>query len=598
MALDFPETPAMPRRLGAFPLSGIALLVGLLLHAGDASTQETSTPEFLQISTLSGSRGGALVSSINSDPRTFNRLLAHDLHSSIVAELISADLVHVDRATLKLEPALASRWDTSADGRTFTLHLRRGLRFSDGAPMTADDVLFSLQLAQDPKVPTWAGDLLRVDGTFPTVARVDSHTVRITFPRATGTGLRVLDSLAILPKHRLESAYREGKLGSAWSPATNPADLAGMGPFRVRQFQPGVKLVFERNPHYWRKDKAGQILPYVDSLTLLVIPDRGAEALRFQTGETDVLNSLDPESFTGLKRAETRGGFKVHDVGPALDYDFLSFNLNPGKNAAGKPYVDAEKRALFEKTAFRRAISHAINRPGIARSVLLGLGAPQYGPVSPGNREWYRPPSSPPDFNPARAREILASLGLKDGDKNGTLDLAPGKDLEITLLTTRGYQRRERTAEILRDDLSKVGIRLLTQAIDVRELVQRITTSFDYELFLFGFTPTDPEPDSLTDVWLSSGTNHFWHPSQARPARPWESEMDTLISRLVRSTVDGERKKLFAQFQEIWVKEMPTIPTVSRNILCAWKTRVTNVRPSVRMPHLTWNAEELSLAPR
>src|SRR2546425_4033622 len=588
----------MLQRARALPLWSTLVLLGALFYRDPGTAQDAASAEFLALPALAGTRGGSLVSSINGDPRTFNHLLAHEILSTTVSDLISADLVHVDRATLKLEPALARDWEVSQDRRSYTLHLRRGLRFSDGAPFGADDVLFSFQVVADPRVPSSSGDQLRVDGVFPALAGVDSHTVRVTFPRPTGAGLRVLDSVVILPRHRLEKPYREGRLPSAWGPETSPSEIAGMGPFRLREYQPGVKIVLERNPYYWKKDKSGQVLPYLDTVTLLIIPDRTAEALRFQTGDTDVLNSIDPESFAALKRAEAGGKFTIHDLGPGLDYDFIAFNLNPGRGASGKPHVDPRKQALFEKQQFRRAVSHALNRAGIARTVLLGLGAPQYGPVTPGNKGWYHPSPDPPEYNPARARERLASLGLRDADGNGVLDLAPGRDLEITLLTTRGTARHERTAEIVKDNLSKVGVRVVTQSVDLRDLVQRVTASFDYEAFLMGFTPTDPEPDALTDVWYSGGSDHFWHPGQPRPARAWEAEIDRLVSQLVRSTDGTERRKLFAEVQGIWVREMPIIPTVSRNILAAWKTKVSNIRPSVRQPHLIWNAEELWLAGR
>ena len=575
---------------GAFP-GACLLLLGLIVPPCNAA--QSTTPEFLQHAHLSGKRGGNLVASINSDPQTFNRLLTSHRDSTIIAERLAADLVHLNRVTYQLEPSLASSWDLSQDGRTYTLHLRKGLRFSDGAPLTADDVLFSFQVALDPKNASNFSQLLRVDGAPAAITKADAHTVRITFPRPIGTGLRALASLSILPKHRLQKPYQDGNLLTAWGPAVSPQEVVGLGPFRLKEYQPGAKIVLERNPHYWKKDKSGQTLPYLDTLTFLIIPDRNAEALRFQAGELDLLDTVDAENFAGMRRRS--GGFTIQDLGPGLEAEFFWFNLNRGSNKAGKPYVDPEKRALFEKAEFRRAVSTAIDRQGMARSILLGLGAPQYGPVSPGNKLWHHPQLPPTSFDTNRAKDMLLKLGLRDRNGDGVLEFGAGRPLEILLLTTRGNLRREKTAQIIKDNLSKIGIRVETQALDMRELYPRVVQSFDYEAILFGFMPTDVEPDLLTDLWFSHGSNHFWHPKQAKPHTSWEAEIDALTSRLVRSLDPAARRKMFHEIQEIWVREMPAVFTVSRHVLAGWKSKVGNVRPSILPSGLLWNADELTV---
>lgn len=575
---------------GAFP-GACLLLLGLIVPPCNAA--QSTTPEFLQHANLSGTRGGNLVASINSDPRTFNRLLSSHKDSTIITERLAADLVHLNRVTYQLEPSLASSWDLSKDGRTYTLHLRKGLRFSDGAPLTSDDVLFSLQVALDLKNASPFYEQLRVDGTPPAIAKDDAHTVRITFPRPVGTGLRALASMSILPKHRLQKPYQEGNLSTAWGPSVSPQEVVGMGPFRLKEYQVGAKIILERNPHYWKKDKSGQTLPYLDTLTFLIIPDRNAEALRFQAGEVDLLDTVDAENFAGMRRRS--GGFTIQDLGPGLEMEFFWFNLNRGSNKAGKPYVDPDKRALFEKAEFRRAVSTAIDRPGMARSLLLGLGAPQYGPVSPGNKLWHHPQLPRTDFDTGRAKDMLLKLGLRDGNGDGVLEFGAGRPLEFLLFTTRGNPRREKTAQIVKDNLSNIGIRVEIQTLDIGDLYQRVVQSFDYEAMLFGFIPTDVEPDILTDLWYSHGSNHFWCPKQTKPHTSWEAEIDALTSRMVRSPDAAARKKIFHEIQEIWVGQMPAIFTVSRHVLAGWKSRVGNLRPSILPAGLLWNAEEITV---
>ena len=146
-------------------------------------------------------------------------------------------------------------------------------------------------------------------------------------------------------------------------------------------------MVLERNPHYWKEDGGGQTLPYLDTITFLIVQDLNSQALRFQKGELDLLSSptLNPENYASLRRSQDN--YTLRDLGPGLTMDYLWFNLNRGNNDQGKPYLDPEKLAIFEKPEFRLAVSHALDRDGIARSVLLGLGTPQYGPAMKASRQ-------------------------------------------------------------------------------------------------------------------------------------------------------------------------------------------------------------------
>ena len=576
-------------------------IVLLFLFAAACKTgnrENAATGPYSPQTSLSGIRGGNLSLAVSSDPRTFNVLLAYDHVARVIAQLLSADLIHVNRATLELEPSLASSWKLGEDGRTYTLTLRQGLRFSDGSPFTAEDVLFTFQVLQDPKINSPLADSLKVDGVFPAVSKIDSQTIRIVFPRPVGIGLRALDSVTILPGQRLQKPLQEGKFSSAWGPSATPAELCGMGPFRLKEYQPGARVVLERNPHYWKKDKSGQTLPYLDTITFLVIPDRNAQVLRFQAGELDLLDEFDPENYPALQQGAAQGGYIVHNLGPGLTFDFIWFNLNPGRSKSGKPFVDPDKRNLFERPQFRRAVAHALNRPGMTRAILLGLGEPQRGPISPGNKAWHDDSLPPLDYNPDRSRHLLSELGLTDSDGDAILEYPARRNLEFTLLTARGSIRREKVAEVARQDLLKIGMRVNVQLADTRELIHKLAESYEYESMLFGFTPADVEPESLADVWLSSGNNHFWYPNQAQPRFPWEREMDLLTTKLVRTLDPEERKKIFFQVQEIWAREMPAIPTICPNILVAWKNRLGNVRPSILRPHISWNAEELTVRGR
>ncbi len=565
----------------------IALIISqFFLHS-----QEREQIDFLQLQNLTGNRGGNLTVPVSTDPSNFNRMLVSGLSNAAIVDRLSADLVHINRGNLQLEPALATRWDSDKAGRVYTLHLRHGIRFSDNTPFTADDVVFTFQVLTDPKVQCTMAGQIEIDGVFPSVAKIDNYTIRLTFQRPVGMGLRMLDSIPILPKKVLFKAYQEGRISDAWGPTAKPEDVTGLGPFRLKEYQRGVKVVLERNPYYWKKDRSGQTLPYLDTITFLIIPDLNSQALRFRQGEVDLVNTLNADNYATLRRTAT--GYTLRDLGPGLAMDFLWLNLNrPGKGT--KNAADPEKLAIFEKAEFRRAISYALDRKGMTASILLSLGVPQYGPVSSGNKSWYHSGISRTDHNPARAKELLAKAGLKDFDGDGILEYGSKRQLlSLALLTARGNNAREKMAQVIQDNLSKVGIRVAVQHLLPNELASRFLNSLDYEAILFGFTPTDIAPDLQSDLWLSGGKLHFWCPNQTKPERPWESAMDSLILNLVRNMDPAARKKAFEEVQELWAREMPAIPTIAPNILVGWSNQLRNVRPSILTPQVLWNAEEL-----
>jgi len=586
------KLPSMLRLLKIFLVRCPALAV---ISCTILLAQEPGNVEFLKLQTLTGTRGGNLVVAVTSDPSSFNQMLASGLSNMAITSRISADLAHINRDNLQLEPSLAVRWEADKTGRIYTIHLRHGVRFSDGSPFTADDVVFTFQVLTDPNIQSSMAGQMEIDGAFPAVAKIDDFTVQLAFQRPVGMGLRMLDSIPVIPKNRLLKAYRDGRFASVWGPTVDPKEVTGLGPFRLKEYQRGVRIILERNPYYWKKDRSGQTLPYLESITFLVIPDFNSEALRFQQGELDLTcsPSLSPENYAMLRR--TQKEYTLRDLGPGLTMDFLWFNLNRGANSLGKPYIDPEKRAIFEKTEFRRAVSYALDREGMIRSILLGLGVPQYGPVSSGNKAWFYSGITPTGYNPARARELLAQIGLKNTNGEGILEYgSQRRPLDLILFTSRGNNVREKTAQVIQDNLSKIGIRIGIQLLLPNEIASRFLNSFEYEAILFGITSTDVAPDLQTNLWYSSGNIHFWQPNQKKAERPWEASIDSLISKLVRSVDPAARRASFDQAQDLWARQMPAIPTIAPNVLAGWSNKLGNMRPSILAPHLIWNAEEIT----
>ncbi len=274
-----------------------------------SSPQPPQAGEELQITDNEvGRYGGSLVVAQGAEPKTLNPVTAADARSREVIGRMTADLIHINRDSQKTEPALARSWTTSRDGRVFTLKLRRGLRFSDGQPFNADDVVFSFQVYLDEKIHSPQRDLLIVGGKPLAVQKVDSYTVRFTLAQPYAAAERIFDSLAMMPRHLLEKPYREGRFEQVWNVNTPPAEMAGMGPFRLKQYIPGQRIVLERNPYFWKIDQKKNRLPYLDELVFLFVGNEDAQVMRFQAGDTDIMSRVNAENYALLvpRRAKSR----------------------------------------------------------------------------------------------------------------------------------------------------------------------------------------------------------------------------------------------------------------------------------------------------
>ena len=236
-------------------------------RSGSSTSQ--SGEELARVEGVTGRYGGHLVVGQRSEPKTLNPVTMTDAISREVIGRLNADLIEINRASQKTEPALAKSWKMSPDGRTFTLQLRKGIRFSDGHPFDADDVVFSFAVYLDEAVDSPQRDLLIIDGKPPVITKLDQYTVRFTLPRPYAAAERLFDGFAMLPKHILEKPYRDGKFVQAWSLNTPPDEVVGLGPFRVKQYLPGQRIVLERNPYYWKTDRDNHRLPYLDELVFL-----------------------------------------------------------------------------------------------------------------------------------------------------------------------------------------------------------------------------------------------------------------------------------------------------------------------------------------
>jgi peptide/nickel transport system substrate-binding protein len=210
--------------------------------------------------------------------------------------------------------------------------------------------------------------------------------VRFDLPTRYAAGERIFDSIAILPKHRLAEAYAAGDLSRIWSVDTDPREITGLGPFRLKQYAAGQRVVLERNPHYWKADRDGRRLPFLEEIVIVFIPTEDAQAIRFRSGELHVINRISAENFLTLRDGAASGQFRLIDAGASLEYNFLVFNLDD--TVESENATSGRRKTWFRQLNFRRAVSAAIDRQSIVRLVYRGLGDPLWGHVTEGSPMW------------------------------------------------------------------------------------------------------------------------------------------------------------------------------------------------------------------
>ena len=552
----------------------------LLLIATVASACATPKPEG-----GAPTRGGEIVASLRSEPGNYNRYFEATAPADVVSLLTHARLVRVNRVTDDLEAALAESWTRSPDGLTYTLALRREVRFSDGAPFTSADVLFSFEAAYLPESTIRSG--LLVGGKPLQATAVDPHTAVVRFPERFAPGLRLLDILPILPRHKLQAALDEGTIARAWTPSQPVALIAGLGPFVLMEHVSGQRMVFTRNPHYWRREGETQ-LPYVDRLTVEIVPSQETEALRLESGAIDLLSNADirPEDHARFKRLSEQGRLRLIDGGIGLDPNVLWFNLTPRRQDP-KPWL--------RRKEFRQALSYAADRNAIANTVYLGAAVPVYGPITPRNTTWYSEGTPTYPHDPAKARQLLAAAGLVDRNGDGMLEDSAGAAARFSILVFPSATIRERTVTMLQEQFRRVGVGVDVVGVDMGSMIARWSKG-DYEAIFHGWQASATDQAMNLDFWLSSGSSHYWNARQPKPATAWEARIDDLMHQYAASADLAERQRLFAEVQRIFGEEQPALYFVAPKVTIATATRVLNPQPAPQIPQLLWSADTLAVS--
>lgn len=532
-------------------------------------------PEDFQVK--EGREGGELRFALTSDPRTLNPALAQETSSTAVLSDLFTGLTKIDLKTMQVIPDLAEGWQELEGGKVYIFYLRKGVRWSDGKPFTAEDVVFTYRdIYLNPSIPNSTGDIFRGILKSPQdvknfVRKIDDYTVEFRLPEPFAPFLSAL-SAPILPKHKLERHVKEGTFMTAWNVNTDPKEIVGTGPYVLKRYVKGVMVEYTANPYYYEQDPSGRRLPYIKRKIGYILQDSDTALLKYSLGEIDYLG-VRPQDLLFMSRIRNTTLF---DLGPTPSLTFLVFNQNP--NSA----VPRHKLRWFQNREFRRAISHAIDREGICYLVYNGLAQPLYGPLTPANRPYYTEGLFPSyEYDLKKARRILESLGFKDRNADGWLEDPQGHTLEIVLLTNAGNKEREAIGNMIKEDLEKIGIKVIFRPIDFNSLVSRLTSPpYDWEAVIIGLTGS-MDPHFGRNVWHSSGTLHMWNPRQKSPQTQWERRVDELFDRGAVETDPQKRIQLYREAFRIIAEEQPMIFLVAPTSMLSTKNKFENLFPTV-----------------
>ena len=542
----------------------VLIAVGILFAA----------PEYHVEETWNGKPGGTFYYWGLGDPKTFNYDWAQETSSTDPLGFILATLIEADEGGMPSLPGLAKDWWFSDDGLTFFVQIREGIQWSDGAPFTLDDVYWTfVNVSFVPEnTANGNGSYLDSNDQLPVVEIVDDTTISFTWTVPQVTALRQIGFRPIMPKHVLEEVVANGTYPEFWTIADFDK-LVGMGPFVITDYIEGVRIVFERNPYYWKVDGNGVRLPYFDKLNYELLADQNTSLLRFEAGQIDLYGPT-AEQFPRLAEMAADKGWITGVGGPALGSQFITFNFNN---------PDPVKREWFRNDGFRRAFVYAMDRDAIIESLYNGLGSPLYGPVSPSSGFYY-PEIEKFDYKYSitRARLELRRGGF-DWLPNGTCVDANGNPIEFELTTNAGNIVREAISNIIVDGAAKLGIKVNFRPIDFNTVVSRLNDA-TYDAVVIGLTGS-VDPGTGWNVYRLDGGLHFWnYPPDYNPddhitedmyiLPDWEKRVDE-IYRLQTSAVDPQdRYDLFAEFQMLFAEYQPIVFTMAQNFLYVYKNNI------------------------
>jgi peptide/nickel transport system substrate-binding protein len=553
-----------------------------------------------------------LVVPIDSDIKTFNPVLVNDAYSGIAIGYTLTGLISENPITNDLQPELAEKWELLQDGKQIIFTMRPDLKWSDGQPLTVDDVLFTYNdIIFNEKIPTGSRDVMRVgkSQTLPKVEKLDDRRISFSLSEPFAPALRTLGGSGILPKHIFESTIKEDpkatdkklKFLETWTLSTPVNQLVGSGPYIIQEYRPSERIIYKPNPYYWKKGT-----PYIEKLVMQIVESPDTALLRFRSQDLDMYR-LRGEDYQLLKRFEERDHYKIYNAGPATGQAFMMFNLNKGKDPkTNQPFVETKKSKWFNDVNFRRAIAYAINREALVTNLSRGLAQTQNSPISIPSPYYLSPEKGLKvyDYLPEKSKEILVQAGYKYDDQQQLLD-TEGNLVRFVLLAPAGG--RVAMGAQIKSDLEKIGMKVDFTPVDFRIISDKLDNSKQWDATLLGFTG-GAEPNSAINLWATDGDSHVFNkgpvgeekPFVGREVADWEQKIQELMIKGAQEIDEPERKAIYAEYQQLVQEQLPLIHLTMPLYMVAVRDRVENVQPSslagsTGVTGALWNLELLKL---
>ena len=554
--------------------------------------------DYLLSRSPAGKYGGVFVTStIGEGPKTFNSWNSMDATSSLAADIMFDGLVTTDAYTGEVIPRLAKDIEILPDKKTYIVHLRHGLKWSDGKEITADDVYFTWNtIIFGGFGNTSTRDAMYIGTELPKIEKIDRYTVKFTTPKPFSPFMRQL-SVPIAPKHILEPVTKQGKkaFASFWSSNTNPKDFVTSGAFRLKEYVPAQRLVYERNPNYYIIDEKGQKLPYLDKYIILIVGDLNNELLKFKSKELDTVG-LRSSNVALFKEKEKSSDYKIYNLGPDTGTMYFAYNLNTRKNDKGKYYVNPIKQRWFNDLNFRKATDYAIDRENMVFNIAGGVAAPLFTPEPLSSIYLNEKIAKGHPQDMQKAKELLKESGFYW--KNKKLYDRWGNKVEFDLYTNAGNTERESIGVMIKQDLEELGMTVNFKPIEFNTLVSKLVNSNDFDAVIMGFTGSPLEPYGGKNVWYSNGTLHVFNmrktPEENKKLFPWEKKLNELFDRASLELNFDKRKALYEEYQQLVYDEKPIIYLYSPIRISAVRNKFGNVYPT-ELGGVIHNIEEVYL---
>lgn len=589
----------LKKQLGIFLFISIIILSLLLSSCGskELSLEEIESVQKVEenallaktVSRLGGQPyalgkvGGTWTSSVTNDPKTFNLIVAQSDSAAmgIIGSLYDY-LADYDPYTKEWKPNLAS-YEILSNEEEGTLDVKFTLKDNiywtnynndKKIKVSSDDILFWYnEVEGDPETKSsgYNGQFLTMeDGSSAHIdlKKVDDRSFTFHFPRIIANPILTVN-MYFGPKYLFEPAKKNGGVDGMkdlFTVDTDVTALPSIGEEYLIEYTPGVRLVYTRNPFYWKLDNNGTSLPYIEKTITKIVPDQNTELLLFKSGEKDNY-SIRPEDLEDLLSTENPD-YTVYNGGAALGSTLLSFNQNP-------EHIENKYYQWFSKKEFRQAMSRLLNRERIIKQVYRGLAEPALGFFATANPYYDETIKNKYTYDPQKAVELLASIGIKP-NSDGKMTDKDGNLVEFDITLGADNTVRIDTANIFADECGKIGLTVNVKPLDFQKVVAMLTSSYDWHAVIIGLG-SNYWPTQGSNVWPSDGNLHVWNPLQETPVTEWEARVDYLYNEGSYTVDRNKASEIWKEYQNILLEQLPVIYQVHSLAFISVRNKWDNV---------------------